>query len=58
MNLNDAINIIKDKDIEVVVNVAGFLLPIENIRIVNNQAVVIISASALEDREIPPYFYE
>ena len=37
---------------EVVVNVAGFLLPIENVRIRDGKIVMVVSASSLEDRQI------
>ncbi len=50
MKLTDINKILEGKDLDIVVNVSGLLLPIENIKIINNQAVMIISASALEDR--------
>jgi hypothetical protein len=40
------------KNSEVKVNVAGFMLPLENVRIKDGEIHLIISASALEDREI------
>ena len=40
----------KNPENEIVVNLAGDLLPIENIRIQDGKLIFIISASALEDR--------
>ena len=37
-------------DTEIVVNVSGFLLPIENVRIKDGNIVLVVSASSLEDR--------
>lgn len=58
MKLNDVINTVKENsprarytDVEIVVNVSGYELPIENVKIRNGKVVIIISASALEDRQ-------
>ena len=40
------------KESEVKVNVAGFLLPLENVRVKDGEIHLIISASALEDRQL------
>ena len=62
MTINDIMQIVKgtkayqamlpEKDLPVLVNVDGFLLPVENVKIKNKALHVIISASALEDRDL------
>ncbi len=52
MKLKDLIQNNQSFQREVVVNVAGFLLPIENVRIRDGKIVIVVSASSLEDRQI------
>ena len=51
MNIRDILtNPDIDLDMEIAVNVDGFILPIENIIKKDDKTVLIISASSLEDR--------
>ena len=59
MNLNDILKNIPYpecicNELDVTVNVDGFILPIENVnvKVRDNKIVLIISASSLEDREV------
>ena len=52
MNIRDLLaNDDLDLDREITVNVDGAILPIENVRTLDGKTVLIISASALEDRK-------
>jgi len=39
-------------DTEIVVNVTGFLLPIENVKIRDDKIILVIGTSSFEDRQI------
>ena len=53
MNIRDLYaNADIDLDMDIAVNVDGFILPVENVRVRDGRTVFIISASALEDRDL------
>lgn len=52
MTINDMIKKFGYEKLDIVVNVAGFLLPIEDMKKWDGKIHLITSASALEDRKI------